>query len=194
MNKILITGASSGIGLSITKNLLSKKKSEIVAIARDFSKTDLLNEKLFHPYEIDLSAIDSLPSNLSSILKKHGPNIDTLILSAGKGIFGNIEQLSYTQIKSVMDLNFLANAFIVKTFKYQVGISAHVGYGGFTSAQAVTAVVRDEQVDILLVIVGSNIFVNPRRFSVSVKIEDNRIGLVCMVQLCTQKNVVVHRD
>lgn len=114
MNKVLISGASSGIGLSISKKLLSKSSYEIVAISRDFSKVDISSD-LFHKYEIDLSKIESLPQKLQSILKDH-EDINTLILSAGQGIFGKIEELSFLDIKYLMDLNFLSSSYIVKTF------------------------------------------------------------------------------
>lgn len=114
MNKVLLTGASSGIGLSIAKKLLSNSSTEIVALARDFSKIDL-SSNLFHKYVTDLSKLDSLPSKLQSILKEH-EDINSLILSAGQGIFGKMEELSFRDIKFLMDLNFLSNTYIVKTF------------------------------------------------------------------------------
>jgi short-subunit dehydrogenase len=63
---ILITGASSGIGLSIAKRLLPKHK--VIGIARDFTKTDLGLSENFSSCEIDLQKIPELAPRLKSIV------------------------------------------------------------------------------------------------------------------------------
>lgn len=115
--KILITGASSGIGEEIAKQAL-KMGHHVIALARDFSKCKIQSE-LFKTYSIDLSDIKSLPENLTKILKKEG-DIDALVLNAGKGLFGYIEQLAYEDISELINLNFVSATYVVKTFLPQM--------------------------------------------------------------------------
>lgn len=111
MKTYLITGTSKGIGLSIARKLLHSE-CRVIGISRSpFPDT--------HPhythYAIDLSCLKTLPSNLKEIADNH-PQINGLICNAGMGHFGNLEELSFHRIESLIDLNFLSQVFIVKTF------------------------------------------------------------------------------
>lgn len=74
--KILITGASKGIGLAITK-LLLKDNHELVVISRDFSQFDIQSEKI-KKIEFDLTNV----SEIIKLVNQTGP-IDILINNAG---------------------------------------------------------------------------------------------------------------
>jgi NADP-dependent 3-hydroxy acid dehydrogenase YdfG len=109
MNKsAIITGASSGIGLA-TAQRLTHDGFQVSGVARDFSKTD---SELFTPYEIDLANLDSLPSKLE--IFSEPPEL--LILNAGYGRFGGIEQFSHQQIRHLIDTNLVSNLFLIKHF------------------------------------------------------------------------------
>lgn len=111
--KILITGASSGIGKACAQKCL-ENNFEVVAVARDFKKCEI-NHPLFTSYNIDLSHLDLLEANLKEVSKKH-PDIDALVLSAGKGLFGHLEQLKGDAIRSLIDLNLTSQVLITKIF------------------------------------------------------------------------------
>jgi len=109
MRKVLITGASSGIGLATAKLLLSKRM-EVIGLARDFSKRGDLE---MQTVAMDLSAIDHLEKQLKDSIELNQA-FDCLILNAGYGQFGGIEQFSFKQIKSLVDTNLVSNLFLLK--------------------------------------------------------------------------------
>lgn len=108
---VLITGASTGIGLAIAQRLIEDDHN-VVGMARDFTKTNFEHPN-FITKEIDLSRVDKLPEMLKNI---DFPTIDTIVINAGKGLIGHLEQYSYRQIQNVMDLNFMSGVIVVKFF------------------------------------------------------------------------------
>lgn len=103
--KVLITGASRGIGKAAA-DLLLKEGHEVWGIARTISS----EHPRFHPHSLDLSDLDSLPEKLQLFT-----HVDTIICNVGKGQFGHLEELSYHQIRSLIDLNFLSHVYLIKT-------------------------------------------------------------------------------
>lgn len=113
MNKILISGSSSGIGKEIAIRLLEDGK-HVVGLARHHEKfPSHFNE--YTPFTIDFSKISSLEISLKELAKQH-PQIDTLILSAGYGQFAELEQWSVQDMQTLMNVNFLSQAILIKTF------------------------------------------------------------------------------
>ncbi len=111
--KILITGASSGIGREACKRLLNDGH-QVIGIARDFSKFPC-DDDAFTPITIDLEAVETLPKQLQTLAKTQS-NVDAIVCCAGRGQFGSLEEFSYEQIRSLIDLNFISQAFIARTF------------------------------------------------------------------------------
>ena len=64
--KIIVTGSSSGIGNSITKELI-KKKIKVIGISRNNNKS-LIKSKYFQSEEIDLSELKNIPMRIEKIL------------------------------------------------------------------------------------------------------------------------------
>lgn len=112
-HKILVTGASSGIGASCIKRFTEKKYSTL-GIARDFSKLDFSHE-LFKTYSQDLSDLKNLPTFLKALTHDHS-DIDTLVLNAGQGLFGQLEQFSYEQMSKHLNLNLHSTLYIARAF------------------------------------------------------------------------------
>lgn len=101
MLNCLVTGASSGIGAAISQGLLAAGHRVIPVSRRsdsviDFTDPDV-EEKL-------------------KVLQRDNPEIDIIILSAGYGQFVNLESFSWEAMQAMMQVNFLAQALLVKTF------------------------------------------------------------------------------
>lgn len=104
----LVTGASSGIGLA-TANALLEQGFEVTGLARNSAK---MSDNSFQAIACDLSDLDALPTRLAEMQA----SFDLLVLNAGVGRFGGIEQFSYRQIQQLVNTNLVSNLFLVKHF------------------------------------------------------------------------------
>jgi NADP-dependent 3-hydroxy acid dehydrogenase YdfG len=108
--KLLVTGASGGIGMAITGRLLNQGY-RVVAIGRDF--TPLADSENLDKRIVNLASLDSLPTYLESIIRDH-PDIDGAILNAGSGRFGNLEEFSYQQISDLVTINLIQHLYVAR--------------------------------------------------------------------------------
>ncbi len=111
--RVLVTGASSGIGRAVCERLLADGHHAI-GIARDFDKFPCDNRH-FEAHSIDLADLDQLPDHLQNLVATY-PALDALVLNAGAGRFGTLEQFSYDQIRALIDLNFTSHVFVARAF------------------------------------------------------------------------------
>lgn len=108
---VLVTGASSGIGRAIARNLL-QQGHQVVGVSRNSAR--FTREMAgFTPVQMDLSRINELPQKLSD-LEQQFPALDAVVFSAGKGRFGSLEQFSYQQIEDLMTLNLTSQVFLTR--------------------------------------------------------------------------------
>ena len=119
--KILITGSSSGIGLACTNKLLSAGHS-VIGLSRRPMPIQHAN---LDALSIDLSKLLNLPEKIETVSKRFDP-IDAVILSAGQGLFGHLEQFSYDQISSTINLNLTSTMYITRAIVPQM---KHEGHG-----------------------------------------------------------------
>ena len=108
---VLVTGASSGIGRAIARNLL-QQGHHVIGVSRDSSKF-IRKMDNFTPVQLDLSRLKELPQKVRE-LEQTFPEIDAAVFCAGRGQFGSVEEFSYAQIEDLMTLNFTSQAFLVK--------------------------------------------------------------------------------
>jgi len=111
--RILVTGASSGIGRAIAGELI-KFDYPILGIAR-YSKNVPIEHDNYVAVPLDLSDIDGLPEKLNALVGQY-PDVHGIVFAAGRGQFGSLEEFSYPQIKSLMELNFLSQAYLAKAY------------------------------------------------------------------------------
>ncbi len=100
--KLLISGASHGIGKAIARYQLARDNA-VVAIGRDFSAWTDQPERL-HRISFDLADLEGLPDCLNGIMRAH-PDLDGAVLNAGYGQFSSLEEFSFRQIRQMIDVN-----------------------------------------------------------------------------------------
>lgn len=114
---IWITGASSGIGRSLTI-LLAKRGAKVVITAR--RKNELEKVKLecgnadVHVHPFDLSDLDNLDEFSNSVQSDVG-NIDILINNAGISAWSSINETQFKVYEDVMKLDFLSVVKLTKS-------------------------------------------------------------------------------
>jgi short-subunit dehydrogenase len=104
---VVITGASSGIGLEISK-YLSQKGYVVYGISR--SK---VHDKYIKSIQADVTNYEQLTQVYQDIFDVEG-HIDCLINNAGMGISGSIEDTSIEDAKYLMDVNFMGVFYSTK--------------------------------------------------------------------------------
>jgi short-subunit dehydrogenase len=109
--KLLVTGCSRGIGLAVTRRLLADGH-QVVGISRARPEIDAAG---FTHVKLDLSDLDALPDALRDLSKTH-PDINGLVLNAGFGRFGSLEQFSSIQIRQLIDLNLTSHVLVAREF------------------------------------------------------------------------------
>lgn len=113
--KVLITGASSGIGRDMAE-IYSSKGYELILVARSKDKLELLANKL--KTKVKIIQMDlSIPENcfrLYDLVKDE--EIDILINNAGYGVFGKFLDTDLNEELNMIDLNIKAVHILTKLF------------------------------------------------------------------------------
>jgi short-subunit dehydrogenase len=99
----LVTGASSGIGFTVAKDL--KKNGFIVyGAARRMDKLEALKKEGIHTIKLDVTDESSMTVCVNEILKTQG-RIDVLINNAGYGSYGAIEDVPIEEARRQVEVN-----------------------------------------------------------------------------------------
>jgi Short-chain dehydrogenases of various substrate specificities len=105
MKNAIITGASKGIGLAITKSLIDNGYL-VYGIARDFSATKYSSDS-FIKMNCDLTKTSQIVQCIEQI-KTEANTIDILVNNAGVGFFSPHEQLNIQHIEKMVATNLQA--------------------------------------------------------------------------------------
>lgn len=136
-----ITGASKGMGLEITKAVLSNG-GKVIATSRN---TETLLEKIADykgnllPVKLDITKEHDVEEAIYKGIEKFG-QIDVVVNNAGYNLLGNIEELSDTEFRETMNVNVFALANIIRTVLphlrrqksgHIINTSSMMGYMGY---------------------------------------------------------------
>ena len=129
---VLITGASSGIGMELAK-LFARDGSDLVLVARREDQLKQLSEKLKAEHNINVYVLpkdlseSSAPEEIFDHLNKENIVIDALVNNAGFGSKGTIAHLDAEQQLDMIQVNVMALTHLTRLFL--PGIIER-GYGG----------------------------------------------------------------
>lgn len=109
---IIVTGASSGIGLSISKKL-SKLGAIVVMASRNKAKLNSYSKTINNSFVLvtDVRKYKDLDNLLYKTLKKYG-KIDGIINNAGIGYDSDIENLDFKLFEDLIKIDLLAPAYL----------------------------------------------------------------------------------
>lgn len=111
--RVMITGASSGIGYSMAK-YLSELGYDLVLVARNKKKLEEIKDELGNNIKVismDLSIVDNC-------IKLHDmiPDVDILINNAGFGLFGEFNDIDLDKELDMIDINIKALHVLSKLY------------------------------------------------------------------------------
>lgn len=131
--RIVVTGASSGIGASICK-LLVASGAEVIMIANNEEK--LVNAAaeigVSKYYSMNLADVPSIATKIEGIIKECGP-LDGFVHSAGIGTVRPIKMCTYDFMKSMMDVNFFSFVEIVRIITKKKNFNEGLSIVGISS-------------------------------------------------------------
>ena len=122
--RALVTGASSGIGRDIAREL-SKRGYDLVIVARDKDNLEKLKNEL--NTNVEVIAMDlSIKENCIELYNKVG-FVDILVNNAGFGIFGKFTQTDLNREMELIQTNVIAVHILTKLFLKDM-VEKNTGY------------------------------------------------------------------
>ena len=117
---VLITGASSGIGVELARDLAPRSRT-LILVARRAERLEELKAELStrHPdltvrtEPCDLSDLDAVDA-LSGRLRENSGAVDVLVNNAGAGLEGLYEESDWDKVYGLIRLNVVAPALLTR--------------------------------------------------------------------------------
>ena len=116
-SRVVVTGASSGIGFELSKQLL-ERGANVIVTARRQEKLDKLRDYSPKPDQLEIICGDITDSVLREQLvqtaKSKFGGLDILVNNAGVGALGKFEDSSAECLREVMEVNFFAPVELIR--------------------------------------------------------------------------------
>jgi len=112
--KIVITGASSGIGKEILKKL-QKYDTQIIAVGRNIAKIPKNSEKVI-PFSCDVSKKEEIDKMFDFATNRFG-NIDIFIANAGFAYCEDINEANWEHIEKIFSTNVFSPIYSVEKMR-----------------------------------------------------------------------------
>ena len=115
--KVLITGASSGIGRDLAREF-AKLKYDIVLVARNIERMEKLKEELVKDFKVNVNyrQVDLSSRTACINLYNEEKEIDILVNNAGLGDFGNFTETDLEKEFAIIDTDITALHILTKLY------------------------------------------------------------------------------
>ena len=121
-NTVIITGASSGIGMELAKILAENNHQHLLLVARSKDKLEMLANELISKYKVEVTLLAKDLSNYESALEifnyctNENLNVTHLVNNAGFGDFGFFAESNWTKQEQMINLNITTLTYLTHLF------------------------------------------------------------------------------
>ena len=121
MKTVLITGASSGIGLEFS-HIFAKNYYRVILVARDKDKLRALQKELHEKYGVEVVivpkdlALTSAAEQVYTALKQANIEVDILVNNAGFGAYGKFSDIEPQRELEMINVNITSLTLLTKIF------------------------------------------------------------------------------
>ena len=130
MKTVLITGASSGIGLEFS-HIFAKNYYRLVLVARDREKLRVLQKELHEKYGVEVVivpkdlSLTSAAEQIYNALSHENIEVDVLVNNAGFGAYGKFSDIDPQKEVEMITVNITTLTYLTKLFLPQMMARKH---------------------------------------------------------------------